>query len=115
MADKKSADLPIADQVEANMADQLVSKLQCEKQKSQENRAKDLDDPDDREVELQFGSGRSSACDCPAHIHDRESPLLIAQDGFSSAFDPLPLETGTPRIDAYYNYSYGCLVKKWSL
>jgi len=79
MADKKSADLPIADQVEANMADQLVSKLQCEKQKSQENRAKDLDDPDDREVELQFGSGRSSACDCPAHIHDRESPLLIAQ------------------------------------
>lgn len=100
-----------------NIGNQLVAKLKCEKQKSVEKAAKELDDLDDRELELEFESGRSSACDCPAHVHNRESPLLIAQDGFSTAFDPppLPLETGTPRIDAYYNYSYGCLVKKWSL
>ena len=38
-----------------------------------------VQDEDDVEDELEFPSEQSSACDCPAHLHDRESPLLIAQ------------------------------------
>ena len=32
---------------------------------------------DEPEPELDNLSTRSSACDCPAHIHDRDTPLLI--------------------------------------
>lgn len=72
----------------------------------------DLGDEPEAELErLEVLSDRSSACDCPAHIHDRESPLEIAQAGHSGAFDEIS-ETGTPYSGSY---SYGCLMKKWSL
>lgn len=73
--------------------------------------AKELEVDDEDEDELEFPSEKSSVCDCPAHVHDRESPLLMAQADFSSAFDQFPPETGT----SIGNYSYGCLMKKWSL
>lgn len=73
----------------------------------------ELDDAAEAELErLEVLSDRSSACDCPAHIHDRESPLEIAQAGHSGAFDEI-FETGTPLYSG--SYSYGCLMKKWSL
>ena len=37
-------------------------------------------------AELDNLSTRSSACDCPAHIHDRDTPLLI--DKVSSVATP---------------------------
>jgi len=40
---------------------------------------KDLEVDDEDEDELEFPSEKSSVCDCPAHVHDRESPLLMAQ------------------------------------
>jgi len=112
----------------------------------------DLMDEVDEELaelaDLDDISNRSSACDCPAHVHDREFPLEIAK-GHEAAFDheemlcppdeysnppslapqapptpPTP-PTGTPTLStastsrraprAPPNYSYGCLMKKWSL
>ena len=35
------------------------------------------DDLDPELAELDNLSTRSSACDCPAHLHDRETPLYI--------------------------------------
>ena len=35
------------------------------------------DDVDPELAELDNLSSRSSACDCPAHLHDRETPLYI--------------------------------------
>ena len=35
------------------------------------------DDIDPELAELDNLSTRSSACDCPAHLHDRETPLYI--------------------------------------
>ena len=35
------------------------------------------DDIDPELAELDNLSSRSSACDCPAHLHDRETPLYI--------------------------------------
>ncbi len=49
---------------------------------SHEYRVQEADLGDEVEAELErleVLSDRSSACDCPAHIHDRESPLEIAQ------------------------------------
>ena len=47
-------------------------------------------DPEDEAepelAELDNLSTRSSACDCPAHIHDRDTPLLI--DKVSSVTTP---------------------------
>ena len=47
-------------------------------------------EPDDEAepelAELDNLSTRSSACDCPAHIHDRDTPLLI--DKVSSVAAP---------------------------
>ena len=37
----------------------------------------DDDDLDPELAELDNLSNRSSACDCPAHLHDRETPLYI--------------------------------------
>ena len=37
----------------------------------------DGDDIDPELAELDNLSTRSSACDCPAHLHDRETPLYI--------------------------------------
>ena len=45
----------------------------------------DLMDEVDEELaelaELDNLSNKSSACDCPAHVHDREFPLEIAKVG----------------------------------
>ena len=35
------------------------------------------DDVDPELAELDNLSTRSSACDCPAHLHDRETPLYV--------------------------------------
>jgi len=103
--------------VGTSLPQHVASRLKCEKGKSKERKEKEpppkaMDELDEDELELEFPSEKSSACDCPAHIHDRESPLLIAQAGFSSVFDPVPHETGASPIGSY---SYGCLMKKWSL
>ena len=37
----------------------------------------DEDCPEPELVEPENLSDRSSACDCPAHVHDRDTPLLI--------------------------------------
>jgi len=119
----------------------------------------DLMDEVDEELaelaELDNLSNKSSACDCPAHVHDREFPLEIAK-GHEAAFDHVDMlcppdeysnppslslapqtpshlapsppnspPTGTPTLStastsrraprAMPNYSYGCLMKKWSL
>jgi len=128
----------------------------------------DLMDEVDEELaelaDLDDISNRSSACDCPAHVHDREFPLEIAK-GHEAAFDHVEMlcppdeysnppslvetqapsatmaphstppsqaphsppspPTGTPTLStastsrraprATPNYSYGCLMKKWSL
>jgi len=112
-----------AQSAEPSLAHHVTNRLKCEKGKPREGKQskegkeqkqqvlEDLQDDDELELELP-GSEKSSACDCPAHIHDRESPLLIAQAGFSSVFQPIPHETGASPIG---NYSYGCLMKKWSL
>ena len=47
----------------------------------------DLMDEVDEELaelaELDNLSNKSSACDCPAHVHDREFPLEIAKVGLN--------------------------------
>jgi len=48
----------------------------------------DEDDLDPELAELDNLSNRSSACDCPAHLHDRETPLYIDK-GMSQAFSQL--------------------------
>ena len=57
---------------------------------------------DEPEPELDNLSTRSSACDCPAHIHDRDTPLLI--DKVSSVTSPsfltITLCRGCPRHSA---------------
>ena len=44
-----------------------------------------LDPGDDREPELEeldnLSCHSSEACDCPAHIHDRDTPLIIDKVG----------------------------------
>ena len=35
------------------------------------------DDAEPELEELDNLSDRSSACDCPAHVHDRDTPLII--------------------------------------
>jgi len=79
-----------AQSAEPSLAHHVTNRLKCEKGKSREGKQskqgkeqkqqvlEDLQDDDELELELP-GSEKSSACDCPAHIHDRESPLLIAQ------------------------------------
>jgi len=47
------------------------------------------DDIDPELAELDNLSSRSSACDCPAHLHDRETPLYIDK-GLSQAFTVFP-------------------------
>jgi len=51
----------------------------------------DLEDTEEAELALLEDnvSNRSSACDCPAHIHDRETPLIIDK-GMSQAFNMSP-------------------------
>jgi len=44
---------------------------------SREAASREVDDGPEKE--LDFPSDQESMCDCPAHIHDRESPLLLAQ------------------------------------
>lgn len=46
-----------------------------------------------KELELDNLSDRSSACDCPAHVHDKEFPLEISK-GHEKAFDGLSQEEG---------------------
>lgn len=43
------------------------------------------------ETELDILSDRSSVCDCPAHVHDKEFPLEISK-GHEEAFDGLSME-----------------------
>ena len=45
---------------------------------------------DEPEPELDNLSTRSSACDCPAHIHDRDTPLLIDKVSSSVTSPYLP-------------------------
>jgi len=113
------------------------------------NEEENLDFLEDEEeiselADLDVHSSKSSFCDCPAHIHDRETPLKIDK-GHSQAFilpninlletnftsnPPSPMyraapeasETGqtsaSPTPGLLYlppNYSYACLDKKWSL
>lgn len=47
------------------------------------------EDLDPELAELDNLSDRSSACDCPAHLHDRETPLYIDK-GMSQAFTQFP-------------------------
>lgn len=93
--------------------DELTIKLLQEIERRQERHV-----PQSREIEegpekeLDFPpSDQESMCDCPAHIHDRESPLLLAQDDFSSTYRIPQPETGT----SYNNYSDENQIKKWSL
>ena len=39
------------------------------------------DDAEPELEELDNLSDRSSACDCPAHVHDRDTPLIIDKVG----------------------------------
>ena len=36
------------------------------------------------------GQSPGSPCDCPAYLHDRESPLVISQVEITSPFNHLP-------------------------
>ena len=53
--------------------------------RSRTSHLQDLMDEVDEELaelaELDNLSNKSSACDCPAHVHDREFPLEIAKVG----------------------------------
>jgi len=62
------------------------------------NTLDEVDMEDDAEPELEELdnlSNKSSACDCPAHVHDRDTPLIIDK-GMSQAFTlfstPIKLE-----------------------
>jgi len=55
-----------------------------------------LDEVDDEAepelAELDNMSNKSSECDCPAHLHDRDTPLIIDK-GMSQAFSIFPAQS----------------------
>jgi len=53
-------------------------------------------EPELEELDNLSGHSSEAPCDCPAHVHDRDTPLLIDK-GMSQAFSLFPIDLEAPR------------------